>query len=86
MPFSHSYVKSTYGCDLRSQNAQHEDFMKILAIDDSHINLLIIKGSLEQHLPDAQFMAAYEDSDEYPVVHRRFDQLMKLARREGAHA
>lgn len=32
--------------------------MKILAIDDSHINLLIIKGSLEQHLPDAQFMAA----------------------------
>lgn len=32
--------------------------MKILAIDDSHINLLIIKGSLEQHLPDAHFMAA----------------------------
>lgn len=33
--------------------------MKILAIDDSHVNLLIVKGSLEQHLPNAQFKAAH---------------------------
>ena len=69
MPFSNSYVKSTYGCDLRSQNAQHEDFMKILAIDDSHINLLIIKGSLEQHLPDAQFMAAQSGKEGVELAH-----------------
>ena len=35
---------------------------------------------------DLQFMTAYENSDEYPAVSRRFDQLMKLAQREEAHA
>jgi len=35
---------------------------------------------------DRRFMAAYEKGDEYPAVRRRFDQLMKLARRERAHA
>lgn len=32
--------------------------MKILAIDDSHINLLVMKNSLEKHLPDAQLETA----------------------------
>jgi signal transduction histidine kinase len=32
--------------------------MKILAIDDSNVNLLVIKGALEKHLPDAQLETA----------------------------
>lgn len=32
--------------------------MKILAIDDSTINLLVMKGTLKQHLPDAQLETA----------------------------
>ncbi len=52
----------------------------------SHLFELKVFQGVELLPEDAQFMAAYEDSDEYPVVHRRFDQLMKLARREGAHA
>ncbi|MDK9718823.1 MAG: response regulator [Trichlorobacter sp.] len=32
--------------------------MKILAIDDSNVNLLVMKGTLEKHLPDARLKTA----------------------------
>ncbi|MDD2499781.1 MAG: response regulator [Geobacter sp.] len=37
--------------------------MKILAIDDSNVNLLVMKSTLEKHLPDAQLKTACSGKD-----------------------